>query len=105
MPYSSKMVEATRPKMPRPLIPEDAKPEACRRLRCTMEIFREGVMRDENGEVTFSLIDLDKVAFGHTSGGRTDTFLIPLAWFDDVDKDIWAELRPWMAGLHEPPEE
>ena len=87
--------------MPHPLIPEDAKPEACRRLRCTVGIFCEGVMQDANGEVTFSLIDQDKVAFGHTSGGRTDTYLIPMAWLDDIDKDLWAEIKPWMAGLHE----
>jgi hypothetical protein len=84
-----------------PLMPEDQKPEACRRLGCTMEIFREGVMKDERGEITFDLLKQDTVAWAHTLDGRTNTYLIPMAWLDDVDKDIWGEIRSWMESLHE----
>ncbi len=104
MPYSSKIAEATEPStpFPHPLIPEAAKPEACRRLRCTMSMLREGVSLDANGEVVFDIRRQDLVAFGHTRDGRTDTYSIPLADLDDHTIDIWGtRIKPWMTSLHE----
>lgn len=86
MPYSSKTTEATDP-FPCPLIPEDAKPEACRRLRCRMTIRRSQTLKG--------------VWFGHDDGRGLNEYVIPLTWLDDVNKDIWADIRPWMESLHE----
>lgn len=104
MTYSSKIVEATEPfaQPQRSLVPEDVKPEACRRLGCKMTLFREGVVCDEDGEIAFSPLHEDSVAFVHIHAGHMDTLRISMAWLMDVDKDLWAEIVPWLESLHEP---
>jgi hypothetical protein len=83
-----------------PLVPEDAKPEPCRRLKCLMGLRRPGVQVDADGKIVFT-VGHDEVFFVHTHDDQRDTFPIPMAWLDDPNKDIWAEIRPWMESLHE----
>lgn len=83
-----------------PLVPEAEKPEACRRLGCRFTLYRDGVLVEANGEIVFNLAQQDLVAFAHHDGDRLDAYPIPIAWLDDVDRDIWGEIKPWLESLH-----
>ena len=107
MPYFSKTMrqphDNVSPEMvvvKHPLVPESQKPEACRRLGCALELFCEGVMKDEHGEITFDLRRQSTVAWGHTLDGRTETYLIPMARLEDASDDIWPDVKSWMESLH-----
>jgi hypothetical protein len=77
------------------LVPEDVKPEACRRLGCKIG-FRRGVFPPPPGYAAW----LCHWAGGNLSA-QEDPYAIPLAWLNDVGKDLWAEVVPWLESLHE----
>jgi hypothetical protein len=88
-----------------PFVPPSERPAVCRRLGCRMGVVRTAapvVVSDADGQIVFAPEDhWQGVLFVHGEGNQRAMYPIPMALLDDANRDIWADIRPWIESLHD----